>query len=96
MAEHEKPRSVSVLGAGNWGTTLAHLIGQNGYRVRLWARSVAAADEINQHRTNERYLPGLSLSENIEATSRLDEAVRDIELLFFVIPSHVFREVMRR
>ena len=67
MAE-QKIQSVSVLGAGNWGTTIAHLIGANGYRVRLWARSAAAAEEINSHRTNERYLPGLSLSENIEAT----------------------------
>ncbi|HLT37996.1 MAG TPA: 2-dehydropantoate 2-reductase N-terminal domain-containing protein, partial [Enhygromyxa sp.] len=76
MTERSTSRTVSVLGAGNWGTTIAHLIGQNGYRVRLWARSAAAAEEINSRRTNERYLPGLSLSDNIEATSRLDEAVR--------------------
>ncbi len=93
MTEHNTPRSISVLGAGNWGTTIAHLIGQNGYRVRLWARSPATAAEINEHRTNERYLSGLSLSDNIEATSRLDEAVRDAELLFVVIPSQAFREV---
>ena len=36
----EQP-SVSVLGAGNWGTTVAHLIGNNGFPVRLWARSQA-------------------------------------------------------
>jgi glycerol-3-phosphate dehydrogenase (NAD(P)+) len=93
MTTRPTPQSVSVLGAGNWGTTIAHLIGQNGYRVRLWARSAATVEEINTHRTNERYLPGLSLSDNIEATSRLDEAVRDVELLFLVIPSQVFREV---
>jgi glycerol-3-phosphate dehydrogenase (NAD(P)+) len=95
MAE-QKPRTVSVLGAGNWGTTMAHLIGQNGYRVRLWARSREAADEINQRRTNERYLPGLKLSENIDATARLDEAVHDMELLFLVIPSQAFREVCQQ
>lgn len=93
MTERATPRSVSVLGAGNWGTTIAHLIGQNGYRVRLWARAPECAQEINQRRTNERYLPGLSLSENIDATSSLDEAVRDVELLIFVIPSQAFREV---
>jgi glycerol-3-phosphate dehydrogenase (NAD(P)+) len=95
MAE-QKPRSVSVLGAGNWGTTIAHLIGQNGYRVRLWARSRELVDEINQRRTNERYLSGLRLSENIEATTQLDEAVHDIELLFLVIPSQAFREVCQQ
>ena len=91
--EHATPRTLTVLGAGNWGTTLAHLIGQNGYPVRLWARSPAAVAEINERHTHERYLSGMSLSANIEATSDLDEAVRDAELIFIVIPSQAFREV---
>ena len=86
-------RSVSVLGAGNWGTTVAHLIGQNGYQVRLWARAPEAAAEINERRTNTRYLPGLSLSTNIVATSALEQAVADVDLIFIVIPSQAFRTV---
>lgn len=88
-----KPRAVSVLGAGNWGTTIAHLIGQNGYRVHLWARAPEAVAEINAERTHARYLPGMSLSDNIRATSSLAEAVSDAELIFIVIPSQSFREV---
>ena len=93
MATPTSTRTISVLGAGNWGTTIAHLIGQNGYRVRLWARSEATTAEINQHRTNERYLSGLSLSDNIEATTDLEAAVRGVELLLVVIPSQAFRQV---
>jgi glycerol-3-phosphate dehydrogenase (NAD(P)+) len=84
---------VSVIGAGNWGTTLAHLIGNNGHRVRLWARNPRLADEINDRRTNEQYLRGLKLSTNILATADLDEAVRGVPLLIIVIPSHAFRSV---
>jgi glycerol-3-phosphate dehydrogenase (NAD(P)+) len=87
------PRSVTVLGAGNWGTTIAHLIGQNGHSVRLWTRSSEAAAEINEQRTNQRYLAGLSLSPNIEATSNLEQAVRDVELLLLVLPSQALRSV---
>ena len=29
---------IAVLGAGNWGTTLADLIASNGHAVRLWTR----------------------------------------------------------
>jgi glycerol-3-phosphate dehydrogenase len=30
---------VAVLGAGNWGTVLAHLIASNGHNVRLSRRA---------------------------------------------------------
>jgi glycerol-3-phosphate dehydrogenase (NAD(P)+) len=87
------PASVSVLGAGNWGTTIAHLIGLNGFPVKLWARNPELAAEIDQQHTNSQYLGGLTLSDNIQATSDLAEAVRGIPLLFIVIPSQAFRSV---
>ncbi|NVB40921.1 NAD(P)-dependent glycerol-3-phosphate dehydrogenase [Pseudenhygromyxa sp. WMMC2535] len=87
---------VSVLGAGNWGTTIAHLIGQNGHRVLLWARSTEIADEINQDRQNSRYLDGLRLSNKIEATTDLEQAVSEAELLLLVIPSQAFRSVCQQ
>ncbi|MBL8741947.1 MAG: hypothetical protein JNK04_12655, partial [Myxococcales bacterium] len=43
---HREP--VAVLGAGNWGTTIAHLIGQNGYPVRLWSRDADQVEEIER------------------------------------------------
>jgi glycerol-3-phosphate dehydrogenase (NAD(P)+) len=94
--EHTQSRpkaTVSVLGAGNWGTTIAHLIGLNGFPVKLWARNPELAAEIDQQHTNTQYLPGLTLSDNIQATSDLAEAVRGIPLLFVVIPSQAFRSV---
>jgi glycerol-3-phosphate dehydrogenase (NAD(P)+) len=93
MADSKQPAAVSVLGAGNWGTTLAHLIGENGFPVRLWARNVELATEIAERRTNTQYLPGLTLSAKIQPTSDLDEAVRGATLLFIVIPSQAFRLV---
>ena len=37
---------IAVLGAGNWGTTLADLIASNGHAVRLWTRDPAQRDEV--------------------------------------------------
>jgi glycerol-3-phosphate dehydrogenase (NAD(P)+) len=34
----DKQKTVAILGAGVWGTTLAHLVSRNGHRVRLWSR----------------------------------------------------------
>jgi glycerol-3-phosphate dehydrogenase (NAD(P)+) len=90
---------VSVLGAGNWGTTIAHLIGQNGFKVNLWARSPELVTEINEHHRNSQYLAGLEgvrLSDNIIATSSLEQAVRGVPLVFIVIPSQAFRGVCQQ
>lgn len=87
---------VSVLGAGNWGTTLAHLIGQNGFDVTLWCRDEQLCEEINEQRTNSRYLEGFALSDRIHAVPSLDEAVRGVPFLVMVIPSRAFRDVARK
>jgi glycerol-3-phosphate dehydrogenase (NAD(P)+) len=84
---------IAVLGAGNWGTTLAELIAGNGHAVILWTREPEQRDEINARHTNERAVPGLRLSETVAATSDLHEAVRDAEIVLLVVPSSAFREV---
>lgn len=84
---------IAVLGAGNWGTTLADLIAANGHAVNLWTRQDAQRDEINAQHTNAAAVPGLSLSRNVSATSDLQEAVHDAEIVLLVVPSSAFREV---
>ena len=84
---------IAVLGAGNWGTTLADLIAANGHTVKLWTREPEQRDEINARHTNERAVPGLRLPEAVAATSDLHEAVRGAEIVLLVVPSSAFREV---
>jgi glycerol-3-phosphate dehydrogenase (NAD(P)+) len=86
---------ISVLGAGNWGTTLADLVASNGNDVHLWTRSPAQCEEINGRHTNEGAVPGLRIARAVIATNDLREAVRDAELVVIVIPSQGFREVSR-
>ncbi|MDX2088785.1 MAG: NAD(P)H-dependent glycerol-3-phosphate dehydrogenase [Kofleriaceae bacterium] len=84
---------IAVLGAGNWGTTLAELIAENGNAVRLWTRSGEQRDEINARHTNERSLPGVWLSDKVLATTALEQAVHGAELVLLVVPASAFREV---
>lgn len=86
---------VAVLGAGNWGTTLAHLIATTGHAVRLWCRDETLAATINAERVNRRYLDGFSLHAGITATTDMAHCVRDAELIVLVVPSHAFRHVCR-
>jgi len=84
---------VAVLGAGNWGTTVAVLVAAAGRRVTLWTHSAAQRDEINDHRRNRRYTGETELPQTLRATCDLREAVEPAHLVVPVIPSKAFREV---
>jgi glycerol-3-phosphate dehydrogenase (NAD(P)+) len=84
---------ISVLGAGNWGTTLAELIAENGHAVSLWTRDHEQCDELNVRHTNERAVPGLQLSDKVTATTVLADAVHGADLVIVVVPASAFREV---
>src|SRR3954468_22521147 len=84
---------VVVLGAGSWGTTVASLLAGRHPTV-LWARDADVADEINQQRTNARYLGECLLPGTLEATADLDKAVGQAELLVVGVPSHGFRATL--
>lgn len=83
----------AVLGAGSWGTTVAHLLAHNTPTV-LWARDPQVADEVHTAHTNARYLPGAVLHPDLAATSSMAEAVRTADVVVMGVPSHGFREAL--
>lgn len=85
---------VGVIGAGSWGTALAFLLADKGYDVRIWAFEEECARAINEENENTLYLPGVKLPSNLIATSDLEQACGDKELMVLVTPSHVLRRVM--
>lgn len=82
---------VAVIGAGSWGTTVAHLCARNA-PTTLWARREEVAADIRDHHRNRAYLEGFDLDPSLRATSSLEEAVRAADLLVMGVPSHVMRE----
>ncbi len=87
--------SVSVIGAGSWGTALAHCVANKGYPVKLWVRRAEVAEEINERHTNSQYLKEHQLNRKIQATTDLEEAAQS-ELLIVAIPSKAFRAMARQ
>lgn len=90
------PKAVAVVGAGSWGTAIADLLGTKGLQVTLWAFEPEVADAINRSRENSVYLKSMKLSENITATSVLEECVRNQDVVVSVSPSQVVRAVMKQ
>ncbi|MGA7123680.1 MAG: NAD(P)H-dependent glycerol-3-phosphate dehydrogenase [Polyangiaceae bacterium] len=84
---------VTVIGAGNWGTTLAHRMASNGHLVTLWTRDPAQREEINVLHTNRRSVPGLAIAQNVRAVTDMKEAILGATLVLFVVPSQAFRAV---
>ena len=78
---------VSVIGAGAWGTTLAHLLAESGARVRLWAREPEVADSFAERAENALFLPGVALNrDRLSVTGALAEALRGAEVVVWVCP----------
>ena len=87
------PIRVAVVGAGSWGTTVAHLAAHNSPAI-LWARRKELADEINLSHRNSDYLEGFDLHPALAATASMEEAVRDADLVVMGVPSHGFRDAL--
>jgi glycerol-3-phosphate dehydrogenase (NAD(P)+) len=85
--------NVAVLGGGSWGTTVAALVTRNA-PVTLWARNPATVAEINTHHTNAVFLPGATLPEKLVATTDIEKAVHDADVIVMGIPSQNFRDVL--
>ena len=87
---------VAVLGAGAWGAALAQLLAEKGDDVVLWARREELCEAVNAAHENARYLPGVTLSANVRATTSIPGALGGAQMIVFsVVPSHATREVAR-
>ncbi len=85
---------VAVVGAGSWGTALAHLLARKGVPTVLWSHEPDVAEAIEREHRNPRYLSEVPLDPRLRATPVMAEAVRGAEVVVSVSPSHVVRPVM--
>ena len=83
----------AVVGAGAWGTALANLLAENDHEVMLWAFVPDVAESVNTAHENRRFLDGVPLHRTLRASSALETACADAELVVFAPPSHVLRNV---
>ena len=86
---------MAVVGAGSWGTTLAHHLAGRGCAVRLWAYEAEVVASIASSRENALFLPGVRLHEGVAPTGDFAAAFEGAGLALFVTPSHVARATLR-
>ena len=80
-------KTIGVIGAGAWGTALAHILAAGGHEVELWALEEDVVNGINTVHKNERYLKDFELSRKLKATSDIKQAASDKDFLILASPS---------
>ncbi|EGN74477.1 glycerol-3-phosphate dehydrogenase [Idiomarina sp. A28L] len=88
--------SVTVLGAGSYGTALAICIARKGQRTLLWGRDEAQVSEMRAARENTRYLPDCPFPDLLELETNLEKAVQASDTILVVVPSYGFADVLQQ
>ncbi len=91
-----KKKTISVLGAGAWGTALALLLLRNENSVRLWSYDPAQAEIMQKQRENPEFLPGFILPDSLQIESDLDAILAEVEDILIAVPSQAFTSVLRQ
>lgn len=82
---------VTFLGGGSFGTALAVLLAEKDNCVNIYDRDINVVNEINNKRTNEKYLKDLKIPQGVTAFNNIDDAIKDAEYIVLSVPSHVIR-----
>ena len=80
------------MGAGMWGTTFAQVLCDAGTPAVLWGRRPELTEAISQRHENPRYLPGITLTSALRATSDSAAALDGADLVVLAVPAQTLRQ----
>ena len=87
--------TISVIGAGSWGTALAHLLENNGHDVTVWSCIKEEISMLNEFHEQKEKLPGVILSEKTVFTDDLQTALKDKDVVVLAVPSPFTRSTSK-
>ena len=79
-------KNILVVGAGSWGTAIALLLHNNGFKVCLWSYDTKLIEKIEKTRYNNDYLNDIKLDENILLSSD-PNIFNDYNIIVNVVPT---------
>ena len=79
---------IGVLGAGAWGTALGIHFALHGHQVWLWSHNVEHVRQLQQQRSNARYLPDFLLPDNLIPSNEFSDA----NLIIIATPVSALRQ----
>ncbi len=88
--------SVSIIGAGAWGTTLACMIARKGFKVKIWAYKEETCEDINKLRENREFLPGILIEGGVRAYNDFESVMSGSRFIILASPSHTLRALLKK
>lgn len=84
-------KKIGVIGVGSFGTAIANLLALNGVDTLLYSRQPSLVQKIKETRQHQ----GITISDHIEPTDDLEKIATTCDLIFPIIPSKNFRNLMQ-
>ncbi|WP_413481662.1 NAD(P)H-dependent glycerol-3-phosphate dehydrogenase [Serratia proteamaculans] len=88
--------SMTVIGAGSYGTALAITLARNGHSVVLWGHNPEQIQKMQHDRCNQVFLPDVAFPDTLLLEADLARALAASRDVLVVVPSHVFGDVLRQ
>lgn len=90
LKNSSKSKKIGVVGVGSFGTAIANMLAEKN-EVMVYARKEEVVEEIN----TSHFTSGREMHSSIRATFSPEELCNSCNILFFMIPSSAFLEVVR-
>ena len=91
MSQNVRKLKACVLGGGSFGTALALILASKGDYVKVWVRCADQTKSVNETHENAKYLPGVTIPPNIIWTTDVVDAMSEVDLVLFAIPTQFIR-----
>jgi glycerol-3-phosphate dehydrogenase (NAD(P)+) len=91
MVSKSTSKPIGVIGAGSFGTAIANILAEKNQQILLYVRTAEKALQIEKIRESA----GQTLHENIEIINDLSRIGNECDVIFPMVPSANFREMMR-
>ncbi|MNG93686.1 Glycerol-3-phosphate dehydrogenase [NAD(P)+] [compost metagenome] len=88
--------SMTVIGAGSYGTALAITLARNGHPVVLWGHNPEQIQKLQHDRCNQAFLPDVAFPDTLLLEADLARALAASRDVLVVVPSHVFGDVLHQ
>ncbi len=86
---------ILIVGTGAFGTALANVFSRRNTNVLLYGIDEKEVKDINDNHKNSKYF-SKQLSTSLTATSNIEEALENVEVIILAIPSHAFSPVLEK
>ena len=87
-------KSITIIGAGSWGTALSIHLAKIGYKVNLWVYEKPLYEQIKETKENSIFLPGFIIPNQVCPTNSLKEAIGNNDVVLVVVPTNFIRNIL--